>query len=299
MAKSTKTKQEEFERRTKILGSIRAVYNTDYEFRGEGKDRKEYRLPLFTNIRIPLAPEEWFELCSREGIHYIGGCCGAASEIQDHLNSWLRDGGWVDCKKLELVAIAWGNHEGGEDFKKKPKTSSIEDMANKFNSLDPWGKILVCWYAIQGFYNRETPVFQHTRKSAADNAISDIHHLSMGLSLLTMFEKDGHSDHYIGNKAEYFAQIYPPLKKAVTLIESQVEDFEGHCLFDTQTDAIAMNGLGYCVFSAKKDAQGLLKQWVKEDLGRKNRRKDAILISNRIKIRKLKISPKFGITFID
>jgi len=292
-------KQTMFERRIGILDSIGAGYNVETEWRGAGAKRKEYKLPLFVNIGIPLDPEEWFELCSREGIHYIGGCCGTASEIQDHLNSWLRDGGWVDCKKLEVVATAWGDHEGGEDFRKKPKIDIIEEMAYKFKSLDPWGKILVCWYAIQGFYKKETPTFQLTRKAAVDNAISDIHHLSMGLSFLTMFERDGHSDQYKGNKAEYFAQIYPPLKKAVDLIESQVEEFEGHCLFDTQTDTITMNGLGYCILSTKKEAQTLLKQWIKEDLRRKNRREDAVLISNRIKIRKLKISPKTDIQFLD
>lgn len=301
----------EFEQRCRILDNIGAGYNIETEWRGSGKKRKQYKLPLFISIGIPLTPEEWFELCSREGNHYIGGCCGAASEIQDHLNGWFRDGGWVDCKKLELVATAWGNHEGGEEFKKKPKINIIEEMADRFHSTkqcwpelkqnDPWGKILICWYIIQGFYTKKTPEFQraHKRKSAAENSISDIYRLSMGLSFLTMFQDDEHSAQYIGNKVEYFAQIYPPLKKAVDLIESQIEDFNGYCLFDTQADEIAMNGLGYCIFATKKDAQAILKQWVKEDSRRKNRRKDETPTSNRIKIRKLKISPKTDIQFLD
>lgn len=78
-----------------------------------------------TSVFLPLTPEEWCECCMREGAHYVGGCCGNMSYAQDMLNSFFRDGGWVDPRKLARYIETMRSHDGfcKEDLPDPPSQS--------------------------------------------------------------------------------------------------------------------------------------------------------------------------------
>lgn len=313
MNQETETQKEpehpEFEQQAAILRMIGADFNQEEIWEGEPPDRHPRPLPIFKNIKLPLTPAEWFALCSDDGEHYIGGCCGVTSHIQDSLNGWLRFQ-WINCRDFAETMIAWSEHDGGEAFKNLPSTEEIEARAARIvtnrDDVDPWEKLLVCWWSIQGHYHPEAPQYTaigHGKKRTdLENAIYDIERLGLGLGWLTMFTEDTNQpDHQKdSNRFMYLARIYPPLKTVHDAMEQAARDlsYTGWGIYDSESGDICLNGRGLCIFDSKASANEMLSEWFRSEEEREHR-SDHTPLKGRLHIRPIKITLKDGLVYTD
>ena len=97
-------------------------------------------------ILFPFTPDDWWELCTREGSEYMGGCCGNMSLAQDYLNGIYRDGGWVSRLNFHLFIESLKNHDGFEDLtaNKAPKKNK-----HRQSTAPRWDKIIQIWWALK------------------------------------------------------------------------------------------------------------------------------------------------------
>lgn len=142
-----------FEQRKAILENLEWDFTLEYEYRGKPGDRKEFKLELFDAVQIPLTPEEWCRLCMRDSSEYVGGCCGNMSAVQDVLNEWFREGGWVKVHELVDLGEAMRDH-GDDDFKDVDSSDlngKVGDFLNIKKSqelnLSAWSKIALLYHA--------------------------------------------------------------------------------------------------------------------------------------------------------
>ena len=308
----------EFERRAAILKSIGAGFSQEDVWEGEPPNRRPRKLPLFNEIKLPLTPDEWVALCRDESDHYIGGCCGHTSGIQDSLNDWLRFS-WIRCSEFADVMQSWAEHDGGEEFKNRPPVEEIEARQERLRERDsllqalqkpglvePWEKLLICWWAIQGHYHPKEPEYttieNSSKRTSAESALYDLHRLSIGLNWLTIFSDDPeHPNHQKEpNRALYLARIYPSLKTAHDLMLKVANGmaYEGWGIYDTGSKDICRNSRGLCIFDTEKSAHEMLCEWCRSDEERVHH-ENHIPLKGRLHIRPVKITIENGLVYTD
>jgi hypothetical protein len=94
---------------------------------------------------VRLTPEQWYELCTRDGKYYLGGCCGQLSCFQDFLNAIFRDDGWVYAASLKEAVEGVKSHEGMESF--KDADALLQTSYNKLH--DPIDRMAVVWHCVK------------------------------------------------------------------------------------------------------------------------------------------------------
>ena len=148
-----------FETAQAIFEELGIEYTTAYEYRGTpGLDRESHNLPIFESIKIPFTPEEWVQIAMRDGLYYIGGCCGSSSSMQDQVCYWFREGGWVKIRDLSHLADQQVEHDGKEHspFHVMPDLlGKIEDGMIFGSQRNPWDILAALWHLTRNSYEPE------------------------------------------------------------------------------------------------------------------------------------------------
>ena len=113
-------------------------------------------------LELPLTKADWWELCTREGDEYVGGCCGNMSHVQDHLNEVFREGGWVRGSTFREIMLALEEHGNFEDIMKTFAELGTEDPAELLKRskehwlhLGPLNRLFLTWELVKSDLNKE------------------------------------------------------------------------------------------------------------------------------------------------
>jgi hypothetical protein len=266
----------EFDQRVAWLEAIGFNFNREYEYRGKGEERERVTLNLFTHVGFGFTPEDWVRIASREGSHYIGGCCGNTSAIQDTINHWFRfEYDHVPVDELAEVAEGMIHHDGIDEspFSVLPfKATDLLDMITKFQegiasgkAVDPWVRITMAWHLVKEFRTEKVPSATRRDYSELDRALSTVGRIARALNFHKMFNDD--HNYPIKDEAEVAARIQalvrfaPAIKTIATkFAELDPGGFEGWALIDIEKgeDAISENGYGLCIYQKLETVKAMV-----------------------------------------
>lgn len=313
----------DFATRAALLESLGIRFGRAYEYRTDKNTNKRDRhdVDLFTNILLPFNPNEWCSIAMNAGDHYIGGCCGNLSVLQDEISGIFREGGWVSCRDLEKIAEIATNHypisnicfdkmaiQGEEE---KSLDDFVAMMKGVWSSFSPWDKIACIWHMVKDYFGPAIPHGYGRHMSELEKSISVLSRSLTYLSFERVFRpKDENSicapeDQEKANRAILLARVLPALKTLNEEIDQlDLGSIEGYALIDKEVgpEEVAKNGFGYCIFATENEAKKLFRQWKREsnayqDEGR-NYRNLSKPLEERIGIRKVRVSKENGIEFL-
>ena len=303
-----------FNERIQMLKSLGVEYGTEYEYRGEGEERKEYRLDFFTSVRLPLTAAEWCSLCMSGGENYIGGCCGQSSATQDILNHIFRhDSGFPPIRDLAELVDMLNAHDpitgripfDSLDKLDDPLPRLVERAGEPQNweKLSPWDKIALVWHIVKDCWRPQVPAASGPHRTELDDAVSVLSRGMQAISWERLFRgnKDV-SSQAIAQRALLLAKLLPAwetMNRRIT--ELDLGGFDGWALIDKRQgpDEIAMNAMGYCIFATREECDNLLKLWRETEVKYKGRKPPDSPIDEIIGIRRVRVSPEKGAEFLD
>ena len=284
---------------------LRVVYDEDWV--GEpGIDR--HPVPNKNKIRhvtFPLSPVDWCSLCMNEGEHYVGGCCGNTSHIQDYYNSIFRDGGGADAETILELMDAAGTHEGFEETQHKFNVKKIPALINKWNELRPVQKIgIVCQLVKDKLHLNGLGMPWVVKKPEPDDYCRLLEH-SLGLLSwrdITVREEDEDKktgqDH--ANRELLLARMLPAAMKVIGVsIPYLAKPFSGFAIVKKGSKEIESNRLGYCIYNTKEDAQAIIDLWKKSEA--ESKREDDKEMAKHLaslEIRPVKVTAADGIVWV-
>lgn len=301
----------DFQARERLLGEFGIQYTTQHEYRGKTPERRPVDLQLFKSVVLPLTAEDWLNLCQQGGDHYVGGCCGCMSHLQDIMNGIFREEGIFSCGDLEQIALTVESHGdepcGGVSF-----LGTLEDaleIARKDPSaLDPWDKIALAWHIVQGHYTPEVPKALRKDIPPVEAALHvlrhSIHYLSMTHLTRHVFENtDQLPKSEIQSQATSTVQIAKSLPALRTLLDRLSElgmpPTDGFAIIDTEAgpDAVASNGFGYCFFQTRQEIEALVRSWRETEAQYKEETRHSQYRD--LAIRRARVSIENGLEFLD
>lgn len=309
------------------------------EYRGEpGVDRKTYDLDLFSSVRLPLTGQDWCRLCmgddaegcpalaageqdeNGEELYYVpaayGWSHGELKEARRILRGWFYEGGHVDIDELvrfgEFVAEHGDDYwpEGTNPFK-APTPKELDEYVEYGikSELSPIGKIAICYHLTKDHYLPKVPEAQHERRDELKGAFHLVHSMAWVFGMGDFFTDRSYSSATTdrANDTMRLRRFVPALKLVYERVKDLVPDpIEGWALVDLDQGEgeVAENGLGYCIYATKVEAERLLEQWREgqrqhEDECCTPRRLRDKPIDERIKIRAVRVSLEKGIEFLD
>lgn len=297
-----------FVERAVILDRLGIGYHQEEEWRG--KPSRPERIELFKDVHLPLTAEEWLSVAMADGKHYLGGCCGAMSHLQDIVEHVFRMGsGWATCHDLEEMALIIFEHG---DFKSEvpwgvlPKP--VEELVPVYRSrgrLSPWDKMALCWHLVRDHYAPKVPVSAARNRSPLDEAIHVLSRSLQYFDLKHIFRPDEDDrDRKVQSEATnlvILARTLPALRTLNEGIEQMgLAPIEGFALVDKSApeNAVCSNGSGFCIFGRRERAEELLRLWIqsaeqyKEDERRQH-------LHDHIGIRPVRVTREKGIEFLD
>lgn len=302
-----------FEHRQKLLSKLGIQTHRNYEYRTEGQSRVRVELDVFTTVLLPFSAEEWCGLCMSEGEHYIGGCCGNMSAVQDEINDLFREGGWADMGTLEDIATSMADHHGSdqEEYPFGELTGTLDELVDKAmaeaKDIGPWEKMAVAWQLVRGYHRMEEPRALRSDTPAVESACFV---LSRGLRYIDMcrfFTKVSEETKF-GEKGQdqamdlvNLSRLLPALKTLNERIqELNPGPMEGFALIDKEKgpDEIASNRRGLCIFKKQEEADSLLQLWREQEEGRQESGVLKGTIDDRIGVRKVRVSADKGVEFL-
>ncbi len=303
-----------FETAAKLLTEIGTEFNQESEYRGEGKERQEHKLPLFKSVKIPFTPAEWCATTMREGDHYLGGCCGNLSAVQDDWCGVHRDGGWIQTETLSGLAEGLlGTHDGFETWKEKPDEAVVLAKVDDFDNLSPWDKVELVWHLVREHYTPKVPEatwMKDPAKRSIRTLAQTFHRLDTHLLFRDLEKGDVEVSNYTRQKGsqrkarqlELLYRLIPSLNELQNNIRSlNPGQFEGWALWDNEANAVARNGFGECFYEHREDVDELFNLWRKSDsehtgerYGRRQKPIDEML-----SIRQVRITVEEGVVFYE
>lgn len=292
-----------FKSRVKLLDKFNIKYSRAYEYRGPvGPERKQHDLELFESIFIPFTPSEWCRLCMREGDLYIGGCCGNTSRLQDYLNGWFRDGGWIQVKELARFSGAVFSHEGFENWDDNVSlASAYKTVSKNWAKADPLDKLAFIWKTVKDHYSPERPIITHEkRRNDPYTYMSDLVRGLESLSWSRLFSDDkDNSDQKKSNTLIKLSRVIPPLKLLSDNIQSlNVGPIVGFAIVSkVSPEVVATNSLGYCIYGTVDEVRNIFSLWDKSDEQFKESNK--VPARTEYSVRKVKVSCESGIELGD
>lgn len=223
-------------------------------------------LPLIETFLPPFSPAEWLALAQRDGLYYVGGCCGQMSAVQDEIQDWFRDGGGIGVRKLADVAEMWQRHDGGSVFLNLPRP--IEEISTDSEEwADPWFRLAVVWYLVKDCHTSAVERGVRPDMSRGDRAICTIDRLASALSFHRVFGSQDLPDPQAqANRLLLLARLVPALRYVL----NHVDEFgygsmtlTGWALVDLKQgeDVVCENGFGQCIFVNRTEAVALIQQW--------------------------------------
>lgn len=300
----------EFEKRKKFLDTLGIKYTFEEEWRPKDPPRSPHPLDIFKTVDLfgPLTPEDWCRLCMREGTEYIGGCCGNTSAIQDIVNGWFRfDACYIKISELAEVAQAMAEHDGTDEWSELPKATleeSVEWAKDNWGSLRAWAKICMVWHIVKDHYSPDVPVGYGNHLSELDKAVNVIGRTCQMIAWDRITTNDLAGTQKDSSRIAILARMLPALKTLWDSIEDMApEPFEGFAMYDLEVDSICTNRLGLCVYATMDELNKTFNLWIEQEkeyeLGPPMRHGTKKSITERIKVRPVRITIQNGIEFLD
>lgn len=287
------------------LRRIGVEVSLDEEWRGTpGVDRAPHTVDVIGGIRLPLTADEWCSLCQREGADYIGSCCGSASRIQDTLNNWFRDGGYIHPSELAFVAELHILHDSKSQFATLPSdlVSHIE-----YGQLDvgrternPWDVLAAVHHLCSGHFlpKKNEPAAAGDHLSPLEKSISVVANLCNAFSWDRILRED--EAQLKARRAIALHRFLPALK---TLTEAAHQlylgPFDGFAVIDKEAgpNAIAQTRMGYALYESVAEIEGLFAEW--DSLSSNYEDKKHTVSSVKFGIRPVRVTLEDGIVFTD
>lgn len=257
-----------------------------------GIDRREEQTEDIRSVYIHMTPAEWCALCMREGSHYIGGCCGASSYIQDCFNAIFRDNGIMDARVLIELAGACRNHPDGFELfcEEEMSQGAFDENCGAWDRLGIFEKFATVWHGVRDRV-KELPGSIELGEDLSKPKDCVVV-LQNGLQVLRwqdFFDKEESGQRH-GNRAVLFARLMPAARVLVDSLNKMAPAaFEGFAIFDRRLDNVASNGYGACFYRTEAEANEMVELWKKSDADGKAQ------IADRLSIRKVHVSMEKGI----
>ena len=271
-----------FDTAISLLDKLGVKYGTKTEYRDEPPHRKPHDLSTLTSITFPFSAEEWCSVACNAGDEYIGGCCSQCSYAQDLICHIFRfDPVYTPIASIEELANVIEGHDGIREF---PEVSfdgidiSIEEAVERISSgevdlseMTVLSRMALVWHIVKGVYDRKiaTPDVRE-RTDPLDSAIWTTGRALQSISIGSMFES---------SDPDYQGPIKPESQTAaikilrmykllpgLKILNEKIDELypgpmNGFAIWSNETDTIAHNGNGPCVFYTKQECEDLLTQW--------------------------------------
>lgn len=210
-----------------------------------------------TRVKLPLTPAEWVACCSREGEHYLGGCCGTMGRAQDHLNAMFRDG-MASAKDL-YHWYEYVRHHDGYNAKDLPVPAETA-------ATDPIVRILTICEEIQteGAWKQDwsDALLVMDPSKDLDYALLLLEKHSWWLQSAVIFRK-GEGEDAVCHDAEELvkvAQLLPAVKTVFEKLQAAYpKTIEGYGVVSRKTGEIAKTWMGLAIWGSVERCQELLK----------------------------------------
>jgi len=312
-----------FAERRAALEKLGWQIDLESEYRGKpGVDRERYGLELFDSVRLPLTPRDWCRLCMREGeqylaveteegtryerSEYIGGCCGNMSAVQDVLNGWFRDGGWVEAHELVALGEAMRDH-GDKDFEDIQPDELAKRVETFLEAEDKpssaWTKLSLLYHLVKDHYKPKIFSAQSLRSDELEGAFRLVSRMAWTFGMGDFFTRESPLTNTT-KEAQKVMRLYrfmPAFKLLYERARELVpEPIEGWALVDLQKGEgeVAENGYGYCIYATKPEAQRIL-DLMENARSQYKERPPRDLEKFSLKIRAVRVSLDKGIEFLD
>jgi hypothetical protein len=315
-----------FAERKAALERLGWKFHVETEYRGE-VPRQPHDIELFKSVRLPLTPRDWCRLCMREGedylsiqtsdgeryenSEYVGGCCGNMSAVQDTLNEWFRDGGWVDVDKFVELGEAMRDH-GDEEFNDLSAEQLAErvDACVKLQENPPtavyttaWGKLALLYQLVKDHYVPELPKAPASHTDEVKSAFHLVSRMAWAFGLADMFSQGTIATQTTesAQKLMRFYRFLPALKIVAERSEQVApEPLEGWAIVDLSKGEgeVAENRVGLCVYATKLEAQRVLDLFEEADKQYEEGERRP-LRKRSYKLRPVRVSWQNGLEFLD
>jgi len=214
-------------------------------------------------VWLPVTDAEWADVMIRERPDYLGGCCVALDEVQEHVLTMMRDDGMIKNADLLEIGIALRDH-GGFDTAAKLTTPEYDGFIaewDQFGIIDRLGIV----------FNAVEPLLKQRRHQLPQERDGDmIHTLSTAIVKLSwedIFnlptaseEDDAHA-----RRLETKAKILPLLRDLFEQLEGDDEVIDGYALVAPGTDTVLSNMKGACIYASKESAEEVAEIWERSD----------------------------------
>jgi hypothetical protein len=285
--------------------------------------------PYFSSVKLPFSPVQWFGIASNAGNFYVGGCCGAASAIQDIVCSWFRHADeWVKPLDLAELAAREAAHEphSGDGLYSWEEMDNVFELAEKYGAyqrgetklpggentvVDPWFLLCLIWHLVKNHYvlaQPESALPDHI--SPLDKSLRIVENVSFAYSMKRVFGKaegalkiipDGQEKANL-NLAMY--RFIPAIKhvydEAHTLSPGP---FNGWAVIDKTAGekglTVVKNGGGYCLYETKDEIEALFDRWQKQQDETEDAWNKRLPVRERLGIRPVRVTLEEGLVFTD
>jgi hypothetical protein len=217
-------------------------------------------------VKLDLTPNQWCNLCMRDGNQYVGGCCGTSSAMQDIVNGAFRDDGWLEAHDLRRLADLGISHDG----KASPYTDTA--LLKRWGKpLGPWTKLGCLWQFcepnLRVGWVEDLPTHKTDPVRLAQASLFSLSYHDH-FSIFLPDPKDGdeaaqaqHQAIQILNEAKYLAAL-KTLRNHFTALSR--EPFDGFAIRCKATGELAVNGYGACVYATEAQAQEMIDCWARD-----------------------------------
>jgi hypothetical protein len=300
-----------FKKACQLLRILKIEYGQEHDYGKQGTDKRhKFDIELFSNIKLPFSPLEWCQLCMKDGFHYMGGCCGTCSAIQDIVEQSFRfESGWISVHHLAEIAGLWESH--GEDgkviFSKEPKKLYLK--AFKAGFLTPWEKMALIWHIIKDYQNPRVPDGFGDHMQPADAAVSLLGRALQHLSIARSFDS-AEQNKLEGAGSQKEAQYLITLSRVIPALHTLNEQitelapppFEGFALIEKKAkfrpEAICSNGMGLCIYRTQEEVDKTLAIWRENEAKYEETTAHKGKVDDRIGVCKVRITLEKGLEFI-
>lgn len=224
-------------------------------------------LGTIRSLHLPFTPKAWWDLTTRDGRDYIGGCCGTASAMQDIVCAAYRDGGWIDADDLlELGGLGESHQDGFENWGKPLRGPKLVRKLTQWRKLSRWSKIGVIYRVTKAKLKPPSARAAATHHTESDEKTA-IWVARNGLQFLSwrdLFERNKEreeQDH--ANRLLLIARVLPAMKLVMGSFEGY-PPFEGVAIVSSAyPDQVLDNHHGACIFKTLEEARPVIEQTTK------------------------------------
>lgn len=269
---------EKFNKAVELLDKLSVKYSVDQEYRGKPPHRKSHDLHILTTVTFPFSAEEWCSIACSVGDEYIGGCCSQCSYAQDIICRIFRfDPVYTPITTIEELVNVIEGHDGVLEFPEVsfdgidiPVEEAVERISTgkvNISEMTVLSRIALVWHIVKGVYNKKIATPDIREKTAPlDSAIYTTGLALQHISIDSMFESSKSESQKTAVKILRMYKLLPGLK----IINEKIDELypgpmHGFAIWSNETDTVALNGNGPCVFYTKQECENLLDQWERNE----------------------------------